>query len=161
MTREKAIEELELLKESAEPWNVPELIEAMNIAIKALTHDLRTETHDDDLIRRRDAIEAVVCHIWHMPNEAYRQFNCENIVREVVEDAIQRLPSRITEYKTFCGVPIEEAERIVQEHNAEPKTGECTGCKFIGLYDTEFPCANCVRKTKDYYCGARTRGEEE
>ena len=46
-----------------------------------------------DLISRQDAIEAVVCHIWHMPNEAYRQFNCENIVREVVEDAIKRLPS--------------------------------------------------------------------
>lgn len=39
MTREEAIEELELLKESAEPWNVPELIEAMSIAIKALTED--------------------------------------------------------------------------------------------------------------------------
>ena len=46
-----------------------------------------------DLISRADAIDAVVCHIWHMPNEAYRQFNCENVVREVVEDAIQRLPS--------------------------------------------------------------------
>ena len=44
-------------------------------------------------IRRADAIEAVVCHIWHMPNEVYRQFNCENVVREVVEEAIQRLPS--------------------------------------------------------------------
>ena len=46
-----------------------------------------------DLIKRSDAIEAVVCHIWHLPNEVYKQFNCENIVREVVEDAIERLPS--------------------------------------------------------------------
>ena len=32
----------------------------------------------------------------------------------------------------------------------EPQT-DCNGCKFIGTYDTEFPCANCSRKTKDYY----------
>ena len=32
----------------------------------------------------------------------------------------------------------------------EPKT-DCNGCKFVGTYDTEFPCANCSRKTKDYY----------
>lgn len=46
-----------------------------------------------DLINREDAIEAVVCHIWHMPNEAYKQFNCENVVRDVVADAINRIPS--------------------------------------------------------------------
>ena len=27
----------------------------------------------------------------------------------------------------------------------------CTGCRFVGTYDTEFPCANCTRKNKDYY----------
>ena len=32
----------------------------------------------------------------------------------------------------------------------EPQT-DCNGCKFVGTYDTEFPCANCSRKTKDYY----------
>ena len=42
----------------------------------------------------------------------------------------------------------------------KPKTGECSGCKFIGSYDTDFPCVNCVRKTKDYYCGERMRGED-
>lgn len=28
---------------------------------------------------------------------------------------------------------------------------DCNGCKFVGWYDTEFPCVNCVRKNKDYY----------
>lgn len=28
---------------------------------------------------------------------------------------------------------------------------DCTGCRFVGTYDTEFPCANCTRKNKDYY----------
>ena len=33
---------------------------------------------------------------------------------------------------------------------------DCTGCKFVGLYDTEFPCANCTRKNKDYYTVEQT-----
>ena len=40
----------------------------------------------------------------------------------------------------------------------EPKT-DCNGCKFVGTYDTEFPCANCSRKTKDYY--AKTEPQTE
>lgn len=28
---------------------------------------------------------------------------------------------------------------------------DCNGCKFVGWYDTEFPCVNCIRKNKDYY----------
>lgn len=28
---------------------------------------------------------------------------------------------------------------------------DCTGCRFVGAYDTQFPCVNCVRKNKDYY----------
>lgn len=28
---------------------------------------------------------------------------------------------------------------------------DCTGCRFVGSYDTEFPCATCSRKIKDYY----------
>ena len=46
-----------------------------------------------ELISRQDAIEAVVCHIWHTPYETRKLFNCENYVRDVVEDAINRLPS--------------------------------------------------------------------
>ena len=37
---------------------------------------------------------------------------------------------------------------------------DCTGCRFVGTYDTVFPCANCVRKNKDYYDSEQTeRGE--
>lgn len=28
---------------------------------------------------------------------------------------------------------------------------DCIGCRFVGWYDTEFPCVNCVRKNRDYY----------
>ena len=27
----------------------------------------------------------------------------------------------------------------------------CDGCKFVGTYDTDFPCCNCIRREKDYY----------
>ena len=41
----------------------------------------------------------------------------------------------------------------------EPQT-DCNGCKFVGTYDTEFPCANCSRKTKDYYAKTEPQTEE-
>ena len=50
-----------------------------------------------DLISRQDAIEAVVCHIWHTPPEARKMFNCENYVRYVVEEALKPLPSADTD----------------------------------------------------------------
>ena len=37
---------------------------------------------------------------------------------------------------------------------------DCTGCRFVGTYDTEFPCANCVRKNKDYYSAMQTERSE-
>ena len=38
---------------------------------------------------------------------------------------------------------------------------DCSGCGFVGTYDTEFPCANCVRKdNKDYYDSEYTQGSE-
>ena len=40
----------------------------------------------------------------------------------------------------------------------EPQT-DCNGCKFVGTYDTEFPCAICARKTKDYYEPQTERSE--
>ena len=55
--------------------------------------DCDGDKRNDDLISRADAIEAVVCHIWHTPPEARKLFNCENYVRDVVEEALKALPS--------------------------------------------------------------------
>lgn len=38
---------------------------------------------------------------------------------------------------------------------------DCNGCKFVGWYDTEFPCVNCTRKNKDYYTAEQTEREGE
>ena len=27
----------------------------------------------------------------------------------------------------------------------------CDGCRFVGTYDTDFPCRCCIRREKDYY----------
>lgn len=46
-----------------------------------------------DLISREEAIEAIVCDIWHTPAEERPLFKWENYVRAVVERVINRLPS--------------------------------------------------------------------
>ena len=40
--------------------------------------------------------------------------------RTEFDQVLMTLPTKITEYKTFCGIPIEKAARIVQEHKAAP-----------------------------------------
>ena len=46
------------------------------------------------------------------------------------------------------------SDRCLEVIADTPQT-DCTGCKFVGWYDTDFPCVNCVRKNKDYYTGSR------
>ena len=41
-------------------------------------------------------------------------------------------------------------KRIEQLPSAQPAI-TCDGCKFVGTYDTDFPCRNCIRREKDYY----------
>lgn len=46
--------------------------------------------------------------------------------------------------------------------SAQPEhtsNNDCNGCKFVGCYDTDFPCANCIRKNKDYYTPERRTDE--
>ena len=31
------------------------------------------------------------------------------------------------------------------------RNNDCNGCKYVGYYDIDFPCASCVRKDQDYY----------
>ena len=47
--------------------------------------------------------------------------------------------------------------------SAQPEVtsnNDCNGCKFVGCYDTDFPCANCIRKNKDYYDPERRTDDE-
>lgn len=66
---------------------------------------------------------------------------------------------RNIKYCPLCGRMLNAEDE--QEYNEKwqmdsviPKNAlrsDCNGCRFVGAYDTEFPCANCVRKNKDYY----------
>lgn len=89
-----------------------------------------------DLISRQDALDS----IRHDPNDTY--------------DAIKSLPLRLTEYKTFCGVPIEEAARIVQEHNADkPTTDLISRRSAIRWVKTE--CNPYGKPTLDFESGKK------
>lgn len=61
---------------------------------------------------------------------------------------IKSLPSRLTEYKTFCGVPIEEAMKVMQEYNADRQDDNRL---YIKIYADDEPS----RKAEKLYqiCG--------
>lgn len=96
-----------------------------------------------------------------------------NMGHEKLADMVmdeRRFPPRLTEYKTFCGVPMEEAVRIVQEYNADkPKTGTWS-VKFDGDGWNDhwtYTCSECGQSYTDLYpknycpnCGSYNGGEK-
>ena len=56
----------------------------------------------------------------------------------------------------FGTIPSEVTPSAQPEHTSN---NDCNGCKFVGCYDTDFPCANCIRKNKDYYAPERRTDE--
>ena len=86
------------------------------------THEERTETHACDLIDRQAAIDAI-----RASTSKYTGFmEMEMYTDDDAVEAIEDLPS---------------AQPVIT----------CDGCKFVGTYDTDFPCRNCIRREKDYY----------
>lgn len=49
-----------------------------------------------------------------------------------------------------CGAAL-AMEYVKQLPPAQPLILTCDGCRFVGTYDTEFPCSRCIRREKDYY----------
>lgn len=90
-----------------------------------------------NLISKEEAIEAVVCHIWHTPPEARKLFNCENYVRDVVEEAFKRLPSA----EAVQGEWIKDYEKNIYKCSVcgcEEVVPTCMGEPTIWKY-----CPNC------------------
>lgn len=84
--------------------------------------------------------------------------------------AIEEFKKELTEgeshgnYVTICSALGFEGIRHILERlpSAQPENtsnNDCNGCKFIGCYDTDFPCANCIRRNKDYYASERRTDE--
>ena len=127
---------------------------ALDMAIEAL----QAKT-DRDTISRQDAIEAIA-------GRDETDGTVEVFTGRQVNEILESLPSRLTEYKTFCGVPIEEATRIVQEYNADKlKTGKWifNPKDAIELMFTLPKCSECGFESSDCgnycsNCGAKMGG---
>lgn len=92
-----------------------------------LTEDLEERKEQKsklDLISRAEAIEAVVCHIWHTPPETRKLFNCENYVRDVVEEAINRIPSADVVHKPDYSYEADMVRRLKEATSADRPKGE-------------------------------------
>lgn len=77
------------------------------------------------------------------------------IERQAAIEAIRMLQS----YKLYEGdemLLVDKAEvqtelMMLPSAQTDQVSRDCNGCKYQGWYDTDFPCANCIRKVKDYY----------
>lgn len=90
-----------------------------------------------DLISRAAAIDAVV--------------GCTNCR---TEDELRAYVTKHYLDNGWTGGIVDALDVIEQLPSAQPEhtsNNDCNGCKFVGCYDTCFPCANCVRRDKDYY----------
>lgn len=153
MTREEAIEMLNNLRECTAD-------EAIDMAIEALTHEIRTETHGvrSNLISRQDAIDAL----------AGEWYNCAADYRTAVS-AIGGLPSADTDISYYC----DRLWKIAYERGkADRPTGtwidiedwdgdihyQCDQCK------EEFIMLDGTPKDNDYNfcpsCGAKMKGNK-
>lgn len=81
----------------------------------------------------------------------------ENCPKECFRAQLQR---DIEEHRSeFVGVPLTYARlggtiecKLVKDKYVTYKMElSCDGCKFVGTYNTDFPCSRCIRREKDYY----------
>ena len=73
--------------------------------------------------------------------------NDDLISRQAAIDAVKRLSLGETDAMRLAMRIGDYLERLP---SAQPVI-TCDGCKFVGTYDTDFPCCNCIRREKDYY----------
>ena len=120
----------------------------------------------NDLISRQAAIDAiknmdvVVLYYDGEPIDEVIEETIEAMKCSIVA-GVENLPSAKPVKKCIAEIKISKddikdlvAEKVEEIKKAQPditRDNDCYGCKFVGCYDTDFPCANCVRKDKDYY----------
>ena len=95
-------------------------------------HDMTTNDERKELV---DAVERWGCEHSIVTNEMNDTIN-----RTMAINAIDRAVTK------------EAARWSLQElPSAEPPVPTCDGCRYVGTYDTDFPCSRCIRREKDYY----------
>lgn len=120
-----------------------------------------------DVIYRDDAIEAMVCHIWHTPPETRKLFNCENYVRDVVEKALNTLPSADVVPKHDVEIIIDEITKRTSSTEAIQGEWICKGdyaicSKCGGSSGTQFDGVEPIPRITTYcpHCGRRMKRAE-
>ena len=68
------------------------------------------------------------------------------------QDAIEIIKNRIE--KSEVGESVDH-DKVIADitsfPSAQPFVLTCDGCKYVGTYDTDFPCSGCIRREKDCY----------
>lgn len=73
------------------------------------------------------------------------------ISRKAAIDAIRASTSKYTGFMEMEMYTDDDAVEAIEGLPSAQPVITCDGCKFVGTYDTDFPCRNCIRREKDYY----------
>lgn len=73
------------------------------------------------------------------------------ISRKAAIDAIRASTSKYTGFMEMEMYTDDDAVEAIEALPSAQPVITCDGCKFVGTYDTDFPCRNCIRREKDYY----------
>ena len=95
----------------------------------------------DDLISRQAAIKALWKALYEYEDKTEKQFQ-ESEDLDVGDWILHRI--------FVQNMSDIDRQTILNLPSAQPVI-TCDGCKFVGTYDTDFPCRNCIRREKDYY----------
>lgn len=119
-------------------------------------------------------IEGMVSHMRDLQRKVDGQAEHIKMLNEKLTDDSEQHTELIEQLKWERDVAIQQLKDLGYGFGEKPRTADspqtdiskstlrtdCTGCRFVGSYDTEFPCANCVRKNKDYYDTPQTERSE-
>ena len=73
------------------------------------------------------------------------------ISRKAAIDAIRASTSKYTGFMEMEMYTDDDAVEAIEDLPSAQPVITCDGCRFVGTYDTDFPCCSCVRREKDYY----------
>ena len=73
------------------------------------------------------------------------------ISRQAAIDAIRASTKKYTGFMEMEMYTDDDAVEAIEDLPSAQPVITCDGCRFVGTYDTDFPCCSCVRREKDYY----------
>ena len=73
------------------------------------------------------------------------------VSRKAAIDAIRASTSKYTGFMEMEMYTDDDAVEAIEDLPSAQPVITCDGCKFVGTYNTDFPCRNCIRREKDYY----------